>query len=70
MDYIERSEYPLHDLSDGNKISYQLPEAPPPPDEPPPPEKPELPELHELPEPPDEIVKPPMDALPLVFRSL
>ena len=45
---------------------YQLPDAPPPPEDPPPPEKLEPPELHDLPEPPEENVKPPIDALPLV----
>ena len=49
---------------------YQLPEAPPPPDEPPPPEKPELPEEIEPLEPDDLKVKPPIDALPLVRRSI
>jgi hypothetical protein len=51
---------------------YQLPDEPPPPEDPPPPEKlepPELPELQELPEPPDEIMKPPMEACPLVRKS-
>jgi hypothetical protein len=48
---------------------YQLPEAPPPPDDPPPPEKLELLELQEPPEVPDETVKPPMEACPLVRRS-
>ena len=57
---------------------YQLPEDPPPPDDPPPPEKllppelqdlPELPELKELPDLPDENAKPPIEALPFVFKS-
>ena len=48
---------------------YQLPEAPPPPDDPPPPEKLE-PELQDPLEPPDDTKKPPIEALPLVRKSL
>lgn len=54
-------------------LTYQLPEAPPPPDDPPQPEKPPdeplLPELHDTPEPPDVNVKPPIEAFPLVRKS-
>ena len=53
---------------------YHPPEAPPPPDDPPPPENPPeeplLPELHDPPEPPDENEKPPIEAFPLVRRSI
>ena len=52
--------------------SHQLPDDPPPPERPPPPEKPPdepPPELQELPELPEEKVNPPIDALPLVFKS-
>jgi len=53
---------------------YHPPDAPPPPEDPPPPENPpeELlpPELHDPPELPDEKEKPPMEALPLVRRSV
>lgn len=53
---------------------YHPPEAPPPPDRPPPPLNPPpeerlLPELHDPPEPPDEKVKPPIEALPFVAIS-
>jgi hypothetical protein len=54
-------------------LTYQLPEAPPPPDDPPLQEKPHdeplLPELHDTPEPPDVNVKPPIEAFPLVRKS-
>lgn len=58
-----------------NIFPYQLPDAPPPPDDPPPPEKlePELkdpPELQDPPELPDETLKPPIEALPFVRRSI
>ena len=53
---------------------YQLPDAPPPPEDPPPPEKPPpdplLPELHDPPEPPEVTTNPPIEAFPLVRKSV
>src|SRR5262252_157269 len=60
----------LSDVGRRTSVRYQLPDAPPPPELPPPPEKLSLDEDQLLPEDEElDIVKPPNEVLPDVFRS-